>query len=226
MSTEGDGKVSFVVRARDEEQFVGFAIQSIFDHFGTKTHIVVVDNESRDETLRNVSVFPPRFYNIDIINIPRNAYSPGRSLNMGIAKCGTPVVGILSAHCQIREIDRAKLDAHFADPLCFGVIGKQIPVYKGKKITPRYIWQNFTHDEPQKNLIENTDEKRHFFHNAFSFVNRKTWERTPFDEDLYGKEDRFWADKLVDTGHHFYLEPTAKCHHFWTPNGATWINIG
>jgi glycosyltransferase involved in cell wall biosynthesis len=218
--------VSFVVRSRDEQQHIGFAIQSIMDHFGAKTHIVVVDNESNDETLRNVSVFPPRFYNIEIITIARNEYSPGRALNMGIARTKTPIVGILSAHCQITKIDVTKLKTYFTDPMCFGVIGKQIPVYKGKKITPRYIWQNFCHATPVQNVIEHTEEKRHFFHNAFSFVNRNIWEGQPFDEDLYGKEDRFWADKLITQGKHFYLDPNFMCHHFWTPNGATWINIG
>lgn len=226
MSTEADGKVSFVIRARDEEQFVGFAIQSVLDQFGPKTHIVIVDNESRDETLRNVSVFPPRFYNIEVVNIARNAYSPGRSLNMGIAKCKTPIVGILSAHCQIKDVNVPKLTSYFKDPFCFGIVGKQVPIYKGKKITPRYIWQNFCHEIPQINLIENTEEKRCFFHNAFSFIKRNIWEETPFDEDLYGKEDRFWADKMTSQGYYFYLDPKFICHHFWTPNGATWINIG
>jgi len=221
-----DDKVSFVIRTRDEEQYVGFAIQSILNFFGPRTHIVIVDNESKDETLRNVSVFPPRFYNIDIISINRNAYSPGKSLNIGISKCKTNIVGILSAHCQIQDINITKLVNYFEDHSCFGVIGKQIPIYKGKKITPRYIWQNFLSDAPVKNIVENTEEKRHFFHNAFSFINRSIWEKVQFDEDLYGKEDRFWANKLVDANYHFYLDPDFICHHFWTPNGATWINIG
>lgn len=226
MSIEEDGKISFVIRTHNEENFVGFAIQSVLDHFGPKTHIIIVDNDSKDETLRNISVFPPRFYNIEIINIPRNAYSPGRAINLGIEKTNTPIVGILSAHCQIKELNAKKLYEYFKENECFGVIGKQIPVYKGKKITPRYIWQNFNYTEPQKNPIENTEEKRHFFHNAFSFIKRSIWENVPFDEDLYGKEDRFWADKLVKKDLNFYIEPEFICHHFWTPNGATWINIG
>lgn len=225
-TTVDDGIISFVIRSRDEQQHVGFAIQSIMDHFGPKTPIVVVDNESRDETLRNVSIFPPRFYNIEVLNISRNTYSPGRALNLGIVQTKTPIVGILSAHCQITQIDLLKLKSYFVDPKCFGVAGKQIPVYKGKKVTPRYIWQNFCQTIPVKNIIENTEEKRHFFHNAFSFIRRSTWEACPFAEDLYGKEDRFWADKLVADGGHFYLDPMLVCHHFWTPNGATWINIG
>lgn len=226
MSIEEDGKISFVIRTRDEEDFIGFAIQSVLDNFGPKTHIVIVDNESRDETLRNVSVFPPRFYNIEVVTIPRNAYSPGRAINMGIEKTKTPIVGILSAHCEIKNINVNKLYQYFLECQCFGVIGKQIPIYKGKKITPRYIWQNFQFNETQKNLIENTEEKRPFFHNAFAFVKKSIWNEHHFDEDLYGKEDRFWADKLIKLGYHFYMEPDFVSHHYWTPNGATWINIG
>ena len=31
------------------------------------------------------------------------------------------------------------------------------------------------------------------FHNAFSLIERKAWELSPFDESLNGVEDRFWA---------------------------------
>lgn len=227
MYTEAGGKeISFVIRARDEEQFIGFAIQSVMDFFGPKVPIVVVDNESRDETLRNVSLFPKKFYNIDIVSVGRNAYSPGKALNLGIANTKTPFVGILSAHCQIKSLSKASLFRHFDDPGCFGVIGKQVPIYKGKRITPKYIWQNFAHDTPQKNIIENTDQQRYFFHNAFSFIKKKFWEKVPFDEDLYGKEDRFWAGKLVGEGHHFVLDPALVANHYWTPSGATWVSIG
>jgi len=226
MSTEADGQVSFVVRTRNEERYVGHAIQSILDFFGTKTHIIIVDNESTDDTLKNVSLFPKRFYNVDKITIGYNEYTPGRSLNMGIEKTNAPIVGILSAHCQIRHLVVDDLLTYFNEVGVFGVIGKQIPIYKGKKIHPRYIWSNFCHETPQENLVEATEEGRHFFHNAFSFNRRDIWEHTPFDEDLHGKEDRFWADKLVSQGCKFYLEPDFICDHNWTQNGATWINIG
>ena len=44
-------KIGFLIRARDESEHIGFAIQSVFDLFGGDTKICVVDNDSQDDTL-------------------------------------------------------------------------------------------------------------------------------------------------------------------------------
>jgi len=221
-----DGQeLSIVIRTRNEEEYVGFSIQSILDHFGKNTHIIIVDNESTDETLVNVALFPKKFYNIDVISLPKKEYTPGRSLNIGIEKAKSNIVGILSAHCSIQQFDIKKLKEYFNEEKCFGVMGKQIPIFKGKKITPRYIWKNFQIDSVAKNPLELSNDDRYFFHNAFSFINKSIWQDIPFDEDLTGKEDRFWAAKLIERGFNFYIDPSFACHHFWTKNGATWVGI-
>ena len=51
------------------------------------------------------------------------------------------------------------------------VFGKQNPIYKGKKITPRYIWKHFS-DKRITNMFSES-ESRYFFHNAFSFFLRE-----------------------------------------------------
>lgn len=222
-----DGMVDFVIRTKNEEHYIGQAIQSVLDHFGEKTHIVIVDNESTDNTLQNVALFPKRFYNIDIINLPKNSYSPGKSINLGIEKTNSNIIGILSAHCQIQKFDQSKLFSHFGRRDCFGVMGQQIPVYKGKKIHQRYIWQNFLVQDAVVNPLELSGEDRYFFHNAFSFISKNAWNYRQFSEDLHGKEDRFWAGELIkDYNFHFVLDPELTCLHHWTPNGATWVNIG
>ena len=40
-------------------------------------------------------------------------------------------------------------------------------------------------------------ENRYFFHNAFAFFKKKFLTKYPFDEQLVGKEDRYWAKKLL-----------------------------
>lgn len=216
-----DGKVSFVIRARNESDYIGFAIQSVVDHFGPKTQIVIVDNESTDETLDVISLFPKKFYNIDVIQLPHRNYSPGKALNLGIAATKTSIVGLLSAHCQIVKIPN--LD--FNDKT-FGILGKQIPIYRGKKITPKYIWNNFQQKEIVENLLEDVPFKRYFFHNAFAFIQKSFWDQESFNEEMMGKEDRIWAEFWVERGFNFKLDPNLECNHFWTKNGATWLNMG
>ena len=220
--------ISFVVRTRDEEQWVGHTIQSIIDYFGPNSEIIVVDNESVDDTLEIVNLFARRFHNIKVYTMKRSDYTPGKSLNFGISKTSSEskIVGIISSHCQIKDIDLDLLNQYFKDEKCAAVFGKQIPVYRGKKIRMRYIWDNFNVDNPVNNPLENIEIERYFFHNAFSFVRKTHVQDIPFDEDLSGKEDRYWAEKVVKAGKHYTLDPRIVCLHHWTDKGATWSGIG
>ena len=111
------------------------------------------------------------------------------------------------------------LDGHVA------VFGNQTPIYKGKKITKRYIWSHFTED-----ILENLYSKiedRHFLHNAFCFYKKQTLLDNPFDETLQGKEDRYWAIDMIDKGYSYLYDGFySKCNHFYTQGGATWKGIG
>ena len=49
---------SVVIRARNEERWIGYAIQSALDHLA-KPEIVIVDNNSTDKTIEIVKFFSP-----------------------------------------------------------------------------------------------------------------------------------------------------------------------
>ena len=81
---------SVVIRSRNEERWIGYAIQSALDHL-VKPEIVIVDNNSADRTLEIVKFFSqnPNLNNetnnyskIKIVNIKN--YSPGKALNLGV----------------------------------------------------------------------------------------------------------------------------------------------
>lgn len=226
-------EISFVIRTRDEERWIGHALQSIFDSFGSKTPIVIVDNMSKDDTLKIISLFEHRTYDITILPLSMFDYTPGVALNKGIMhvhqNMSSKVVGILSAHCVITHADCAGVMRHFDDDDVFAVMGQQVPIYRGKRIKPRYIWKNFfdVGNGIVVNPIEDNGlEKRSFFHNAFSFVRVDDWCKRQFPNDLVGKEDRYWANDFVADGRKFMLDTNLKCNHHWTSRGATWHGIG
>ena len=49
-------KVSVIIRSRNEERWIGHAIQSIIDHL-PDSEIIIVDNNSQDETKNIVKNF-------------------------------------------------------------------------------------------------------------------------------------------------------------------------
>ena len=220
---QGDSmdKVSVIIRNRNEEQYIGFAIQSVLDNL-RGSEIIIVDNNSTDDSLNVVSMFRPILKeNLKIVNI--DSYSPGAALNEGVKHCKYDTVLILSAHAQITDICLHRLKIDLRDHVA--VFGNQSPIYRGKKISKRYIWSHFTCERHQN--LRSHIEHRHFLHNAFCFYNKHTLLENPFDEDLSGKEDRYWAIDMVKKGHtYMYDGENQYCNHFWTPNGATWKGIG
>ena len=97
--TEGDGvenkkksDLSVILRTRNEEKWIGYAIQSILDNL-YKPEIIIIDNNSKDQTLDIVKHFiqephlektVSKYTNIKIFSI--NDYSPGKALNFGVKK--------------------------------------------------------------------------------------------------------------------------------------------
>jgi hypothetical protein len=128
---------------------------------------------------------------------------------------------VLSGHAQIINLNfesiKLSLDKHKA------VFGQQIPIHRGKKITPGYIWSNFD-DKEQINKFSKI-ENRLFLHNAFCFYKKDTLNEYPMPEKYFGKEDRYWAKEIVDNKHSYLYDPSLRCYHNWTKNGATWKGL-
>lgn len=220
-------KLSFLIRNRGESEWIGSAIQSIVDCCGVGTEIVVLDNGATDDSAHVVRLFERICPNLQVIELGSESYTPGRSLNVGFSKTSKDcdVVVVLSAHCQMLELDTLHLGQIFHDdPNIFAIAGKQIPIFRGKKVDPHSVWTNFDISEPVVNPIEKgSEDVRYFFHNAFSFIRKSAWEKNPFNEEITTKEDRLFAKELIENHKmSFIMHPAFKCNHFWTPHGATW----
>ena len=206
--------VSVIIRNRDEAEYIGFAIQSVVDHI-KDPEIIIVDNNSKDDSLKIVSLFDR--YNIKTYSI--DDYTPGKALNLGVNKCSNDTILILSAHSQITKLDLDSVEEHLKNNVA--VFGNQLPIFRGKKITKRYIWSHFN-DKEQTNMFSKI-ENRLFLHNAFCFYTKKVLQDFPFDEKLSGKEDRYWAKEIVNKGLNYFYTPSIEVNHYFTNKGAiTW----
>ena len=73
-------KYSVVLRVRNEERWVGYAIQSIVDHIGESCEIIIVNNGTADDSLRIVNLF--EYLDVKKVDIPSSDYTPGKALNL------------------------------------------------------------------------------------------------------------------------------------------------
>ena len=211
-------KVSIIIRTRNENEYIGFAIQSCLDHFD-KPEIIIMDNNSTDDSLYTVNLFKDR---TPIKIIPINDYTPGKSINVGVKEASNDYILVLSAHAQIIKTNLKDIISHLDTYVA--VFGQQIPIYKGKKISKRYIWSHFK----ERNVVNmfSKIENRHFLHNAFCFYNKQFLLNNPMPEQYSSKEDRYWAIDMVNKGYNYFYNSTHKINHFYTSKGATWKGIG
>ena len=220
--------VSVIIRNKNEERWIGHCIQSCLE-FLNKPEIIVVDNNSKDSSLEIVRSYKhdehlePSIRNyceLKVLNI--DDYSPGKSLNMGVLNAKYPTICIISAHSVIKKINLDFLEKSLETYPC--VFGKQIPVYRGKKITPRYIWSHFQ----DQNIVDMFSklENRYFLHNAFAFYKKEILIKLPFNEDITGKEDRLWAKSLIDIGKNYLYTNELIVEHHYTKDGNTWKGVG
>ncbi len=218
---------SVVIRARNEERWIGYAIQSALDHL-VKPEIIIVDNNSTDKTVEIVKFFAENpnlnsetknYSRIKILNI--NNYSPGRALNLGVKNATKKYILILSAHCILKKLNEENIIKDLKNNAC--VFGNQIPVWYGKKITKRYLWSHFS-NKRTKNMYSPL-EKRYFLHNALAVYKKITLKKIPFDENLTSKEDRYWANKIIKKKMSFIYDPELIAEHQYTLHGNTWKGI-
>lgn len=214
-------KFSVLIRNKNEERYIGYAIQSLIDYIGEEFELIIIDNESTDDSLKIVKTFD--FLDIKQINISKNDYTPGGSLNRGVRNSTHPYILILSAHCEIKSFDGKSVQQKLDDDIV-GIWGKQIPIWDGKKISRRYMWSNFRNQSKINYYCDLED--RYFFHNAFSIFKTEYLMENPFDERLSGKEDRYWANDEIEKGKKILYDSTISVHHHYTENGATWKGVG
>ena len=219
-------RVSVILRCRNEERYIGHCLQSL-DDFLYEPEIILLNNNSTDNSIRVVNTFD--WMDIKKIQIDNDNYTPGRSLNIGVEEASNPIILILSAHCELVEFDIDNVINAFDYKKTINnkvacIWGKQIPVWDGKRVTPRYIWSNFKDKDAWNYFCE--AENRYFLHNAFAIYKRNYLEEFPFDERLSGKEDRYWANDRIENGDGIYYDSKLVCKHHYTDGGATWKGVG
>ena len=212
-------KCTSIIRCRNEEAWIGHAIQSFIDFF-PEGEIIVIDNNSNDSSREIVKLFDR--FDIKVIEI--QDYTPGKAINLGVKQAKNDKILIQSAHTVLKKIHHKELEKSLQNNVA--VFGNQIPIYLGKRITKRYIWSHFKKDCIVENMFSKI-ENRCFLHNAFCFYNKEFLLQNPFDEKLHGKEDRYWAEDIVKKGFtYLYDSVNLSSEHYYTLNGATWKGLG
>ena len=195
-------KISIIVRTKNEERWIGHCLKAIYKQDYPLFEVILVDNDSTDNTIEIAKRFPIK----KIIKIEK--FLPGKAINLGIRESNGNLICCISAHCVPKRNDwLTTLSKNIINkPNIGGVYGRQIPT-------------SFTQDVDKRDLIivfgkdKRIQEKDYFFHNANSMFRREIWEQFNFDEEVTNIEDRVWGKKLVEEGFSIIYEPDAEVFH-------------
>ena len=194
-------KVSIIIRVRNEEKWITSCLRSVFSQNYKNYEVIIVNNNSNDNTIKNIKNF-----NIKIVNIKN--FLPGKAINYGIKKSVGKIIVCLSGHCIPKDkYWLGSLIKDLKDKKIAGVYGRQEPLSFSNPNDKRDLVLTF-------GLDKKIQKKDYFFHNANSAFRKDIWLRFPFNEKITNIEDREWGKRVVNDGLKIIYEPKASVYHY------------
>lgn len=199
--TDAAPTVSIIIRARNEERWISHCLRAVSEQSYMDYEIILVDNRSSDDTVRQAQRFGVKLVTID-------RYLPGESMNTGVRASRGKYLVFLSAHCIPTGPGwlKALIAGFDEDDKIAGIYGRQQPMAFSSPQDKRDLTISF-------GLDRRVQRKDPFFHNANSAVRRDLWEKFPFDERVTNIEDRLWAETVLAQGYTILYEPEASVYH-------------
>jgi glycosyltransferase involved in cell wall biosynthesis len=179
-----------VIRALNEEKYIGRLLAGLSHQTVQPTEIVLVDSGSTDAT-----VDIAEHYGARIVRIPKEQFSFGRSLNWGCEAAIGEVLFLLSAHVYpVYDTYVEHMLQPFANADTAVVYGRQVGDDRTKYSESRIMLKWF----PEESIW---DQGHPFSNNANAAVRKAVWEELRYDEELTGLEDLEFADRAIGKGH-------------------------
>lgn len=197
--------ISVIIRNRNEAEFLGFALESVVRQQLVQTEVIFVDNESEDNSLEIAGE-----YNCKIINLPKNSFTYGKALNVGIEAAKGEICVLLSAH--------SMLASPFALYSCVSVFEDEEVaaarfIHSGKRFdAKRWLAPEILSGD----LDIDTVVSKAPLANGCA-IRKSVWEKIPFDEEVIAAEDKIWSLEVLQNGWkifspcptvYFYLKDT------------------
>ena len=203
---DGAAVISVIIRTRNEAEWIGRCLSAVMRQEGVDFEVIVVDNESTDDTVAIV-----RQHEAKLVTIGQTDFTYGKALNDGVRASTGDLICCVSGHCIPENTNWLFwLRTPFVDERVAGVYGRQLPVQATHVLDKRDMWNLFG---PERK-VQTSDP---FFHNANSMLRRSVWEDIPFDEQANGVEDRIWAQKVLARQYTIVYEPNGAVYH---PHGV------
>lgn len=195
---------SVVIRTFNEARYLDEVLSAIASQHlpaGKPPEVVLVDSGSTDGTLEIA-----KRHGAKIVQIRKEDFTFGRSLNLGSEASRAPVLVLLSGHCiPATEHWLENLLRPFNDPGVAAVYGRQLANEEAKFSEGRVFAKYYPDGAASQGPA--------FCNNANAAVRRSIWRRFRYDETLTGLEDIDFGRKVVGAGFRITYAPDAPVFH-------------
>lgn len=204
--------ISVIIRTYNEERLIGALLDGVASQTDTgKVEVILVDSGSTDQTVPIA-----REHGARVVEISKDAFSFGRSCNVGCAQARGEFAVFVSGHCVPASEDWLKnLVAPFEDPKVAVSYGRQLPGLTTRFSEGRVFEKYFP--ETGKN-----EQFPFFSNNANCAIRLHLWDRFPYDEALTGLEDMAFAKQCFEGGYQVHYSPEAAVYHI---HDETWRQV-
>lgn len=190
-------KLSIVIRCRNEAN----GLRKVFAALRAQQcdfnwEIVLVDNESEDDTRRVAEEFNAR-----IVPISRREFTYGRAINLGVRESRGELVMLLSAHA-------LPIGSHFLTAAAAPFDDPQVAAARCLLVTSTRQLQNW--HQPKDIHYKSAEEQRQaesgtawvgeYPTGGCCIIRRAVWEDVKYDERLESNEDKLWASHVLAKG--------------------------
>ena len=204
---------SVVIRAYNEAAHIGRLLTGIRQQTLAEVEVILVDSGSTDGTVRIAQEFCAK-----VVEIKKEEFTFGRSLNWGIEAASHENIVIVSAHCYPVYPDwLEKIITPLADPQVAVSYGKQ----RGGDTNQYSEHQWFKQYFPDYSIPR---QGHAYCHNANSAIRRSLWEQHPYNEQLTGLEDLDWGSWAFEQGYTISYVAEAEIIHLHDEKPATVYN--
>ncbi len=190
-------RLSIVIRCRNEANSLRNVLAALnAQRCDFDWEIVLVDNESEDDTRKIAEEFGAR-----IVPISRQEFSYGRAINFGVAAARSELVMLLSAHA-------LPIGSYFLNAAVEPFNDPQVAAARCLLVTsPRQLqtWYqpkdiHYASAEEQHKAEAGTAWVGEYPTGGCCVIRRSVWEEVKYDEQLESNEDKLWASHVLARG--------------------------
>lgn len=209
-------KISIIIRARNEAENLKILLPILKSQTEKDIEIVVVNNESTDDT-RAVA----KSCGATVINIPYDEFTYPKALNVGAAAAQGNFLAIISAHSfPLSDTWLSGGLRHFSNPKIAGVYGPTL-AYKNSSLIEKFgklpgaiFWHLRYLIKIKHQKVTKLNRKMGLLGFTNAMIPKLLWEGHNFDERYEaGGEDGEWAGYFLNRGYEIVWDPKVAVRH-------------